>query len=55
MKLNCKIRSIGNSLGIILPKAIIKGLELSKEDSFTLELIDGNIVLKGVRNENSER
>lgn len=41
-----KIRKIGNSLGVTLPKQIIDELHLKKGDKLSIEKKEGNLELK---------
>lgn len=41
-----KIRKIGNSLGVILPKQIIDKLHLKSGDKFTIERKGANLKLR---------
>ncbi len=43
-----KVRKIGNSLGVTLPKQIIKKLHLKNGDSLTIENNGSDLVLKPV-------
>ncbi|MDZ7771727.1 MAG: AbrB/MazE/SpoVT family DNA-binding domain-containing protein [Balneolaceae bacterium] len=40
-----KIRKIGNSLGVTLPKQLIDELHLKEGDTLTIETQDGNVKL----------
>ncbi|WP_234567856.1 AbrB/MazE/SpoVT family DNA-binding domain-containing protein [Rhodohalobacter sp. 614A] len=43
-----KIRKIGNSLGVTLPKQLIEELHLKNGDTLTIEKQEGNIKLKPI-------
>lgn len=46
--MEAKIRKVGNSLGVILPKQVIEELHLKKGDKLTIESNNGDLHLKPV-------
>ena len=49
-----KIRRIGNSLGVTLPKQLIEELHLKKGDTLTIEAKGGELQLKPIDSEFEE-
>ncbi|MEX2362924.1 MAG: AbrB/MazE/SpoVT family DNA-binding domain-containing protein [Balneolaceae bacterium] len=49
--MEAKIRKVGNSLGVILPKQLIDELHLKKGDKLTIEKEGTNLQLKPVNPE----
>ncbi|MEX0608830.1 MAG: AbrB/MazE/SpoVT family DNA-binding domain-containing protein [Balneolaceae bacterium] len=49
--MEAKIRKVGNSLGVILPKQLIDELHLKKGDKLTIEKEGNNLQLKPVNPE----
>lgn len=49
-----KVRKVGNSLGLILPKNVVEELYLKDGDTFSIETKDGTLNLKPVNVEFEE-
>lgn len=46
--MEAKIRKVGNSLGVILPKKFVEDLHLKKGDRLSIESENGNIKLSPI-------
>jgi putative addiction module antidote len=49
-----KVRKVGNSLGLTLPKNVVEELHLKEGDTLSIETKDGNLNLKPINVEFEE-